>query len=1087
MRIEKSEAANQRYQTPINWCLALFFILTTAIFLLSSNQAHAAISYISSTSNPADGNSLGTATVAITPVAGTTAGDLIILVANSRDTSATLAISQAGGQTWTAETAASTTNTNATSRIFWARFNGTWSASPSVSFSGNHTATTVSMHVFQPTLSSNTWAIDVAQNNGSFTNTSSDVTIAGITTQTSGALVFATWASSDNNQWSIQTSNWSSAGSNQYANTDGSDSSQASLYKILPTAGATNNVTNRMTSAGTDAGVAAILAFKEVSAGACSTSELVSNGSFELPALKSGENWATYSSIPNWSISNSNFEIQKAGSVSGFNTSYVGPQYLELNGDGLGTITQTIATTAGRTYNLKFGYSGRSDTPGGQASSVDVYWGSVKQGSFTAAANSGWISESISGLSASGASTALKFVSTGPSNSTFGSYIDGISVIESCSTLDHVRLNHTGSGVTCTGSSVTVNACNSTDSGGVCAANTAGLTGNVIARSSGGVVLATIPFTITSGNSSATVTVPVTTAQTVTFEVSGLSVTPSNLMTCWDGSAANCNHTYSNAGFIFTDTQNGAVTNISRQVAGTSSGTYYLRAVKINTTTKACEATLTNPTAVNFAYECNNPSTCSPSNLMSINGGTATTIARNNNGSVTNYTSVNMPFDANGNAPFTLDFDDAGAVTLYASKAANSQLLTALTGASNSFVVAPAAFAFSGITAAPIKAGTNFSATVTALTSTGATTPNFGQESSPESATLSFTKYQPTGTGAVNGLFSGGVGAFSNGSATANNLNWSEVGTIDITATLTSNSYLGSGLSATGVTGTTGAVGRFIPDHFDTVVTEGTCTDGFTYSGQPFTVTVTAKNGLSTPTTTLNYDGSINTTPNFAKTVTLSDANAVTGGSLTSSGILASTFTAGVANATPAFNFTTKLTVPATIKLRAIDTDNASSATASEGTAAIRSGRLRLFNAFGSEKAKLSMPVQTQYWSGKSWILNNTDTCTSLPVNTFNLINASTGTGVNAAVVIANGLGTLTLTKPDPVATGSVDVAANLGASGSDQSCITPHGGTAAGLPWLRSQNGNCATTYDRDPSARATFGIYSAETKRTIHVREQF
>jgi hypothetical protein len=262
MRIEKSKAANQRFQTPINWRLALFFILTTAIFLLSSNQAHAAISYISSTSNPADGNSLGSATVIVTPVGGAAAGDLIILVANSRDTSATLAISQAGGQTWTAETAASTTN--ATRRIFWARFNGTWSASPSVSFSGNQTATTVSMHVFRPTSSANTWAIDVAQNIGIFTNASTNVTIAGITTLTNGALVFANWASNDNNQWSVQTSGWSAAGSSQYANRDGNDSSQASLYKIMPTAGASGSVTNQMTSAGIDAGITAILAFKEI-------------------------------------------------------------------------------------------------------------------------------------------------------------------------------------------------------------------------------------------------------------------------------------------------------------------------------------------------------------------------------------------------------------------------------------------------------------------------------------------------------------------------------------------------------------------------------------------------------------------------------------------------------------------------------------------------------------------------------------------------------------------------------------------------------------------------------------------------------
>jgi MSHA biogenesis protein MshQ len=29
--------------------------------------------------------------------------------------------------------------------------------------------------------------------------------------------------------------------------------------------------------------------------------------------------------------------------------------------------------------------------------------------------------------------------------------------------------------------------------------------------------------------------------------------------------------------------------------------------------------------------------------------------------------------------------------------------------------------------------------------------------------------------------------------------------------------------------------------------------------------------------------------------------------------------------------------------------------------------------------------------------------------------------------------------------------------------------------------------TYDRDPSARATFGIYAPETRKNVHVREQF
>jgi uncharacterized protein DUF6701 len=151
-----------------------------------------------------------------------------------------------------------------------------------------------------------------------------------------------------------------------------------------------------------------------------------------------------------------------------------------------------------------------------------------------------------------------------------------------------------------------------------------------------------------------------------------------------------------------------------------------------------------------------------------------------------------------------------------------------------------------------------------------------------------------------------------------------------------------------------------------------------------------------------------------------------------------------------------------------------------------RYGRLRLSNAFGSQKSDLAMPVQAQYWGGNSWVLNSADGCTSLLASAFNLVGAPTGTSASA-VTIASGAGTLTLTKPSPTATGGVDVAANLGSSGSDQSCLSSHGGTAAALPWLRSQNGNCAATYDRDPSARATFGIYTPETRKTVHVREQF
>jgi MSHA biogenesis protein MshQ len=151
---------------------------------------------------------------------------------------------------------------------------------------------------------------------------------------------------------------------------------------------------------------------------------------------------------------------------------------------------------------------------------------------------------------------------------------------------------------------------------------------------------------------------------------------------------------------------------------------------------------------------------------------------------------------------------------------------------------------------------------------------------------------------------------------------------------------------------------------------------------------------------------------------------------------------------------------------------------------------------FGSEKGALQMPVQTQYWSGNAWVQNSADSCTSIPaaavVRAAYLDNkgaATSGwTSSVSAISLAGGNGSLTLGAPSPAATGSVDIALNLGASTTDQSCLASHpGSSAAALPWLRSQNGACSALWDRDPSARASFGIYVPETRKTVHVRELF
>lgn len=377
---------------------------------------------------------------------------------------------------------------------------------------------------------------------------------------------------------------------------------------------------------------------------------------------------------------------------------------------------------------------------------------------------------------------------------------------------------------------------------------------------------------------------------------------------------------------------------------------------------------------------------------------------------------VTLAFDGSGVATPTVQYADVGSMTL------NAQETTAgvtMTG-TDTFIAAPASFVFSAITASPIRAGNNFSATVTARNNAGNAMPNFGQESPSEGVTLGFTKYQPTGVGAVNGTFTGALGAFTNGVASSSMLKWSEVGTMDLTATLASGDYLSSGVTgATGSTGSTGAAGRFIPDHFDTVVTQG-CVAGvnaYTYSGQPLTVQVTARNLAGAPT--VNYDGSANTTPNFSRGITLSDANAVAG-ALAGSAVATNAFAAGVAVGAPTFTFTINPTLPSDIRLRAVEVasgDAVSSATGSEGTANIRSGRARLFNAYGSELLDLPMTFRVESWqsAANGWRTNTDDACTVAtlafaPVTTPNITGNTcvieagnnSGAGCAAAPAVAN-------------------------------------------------------------------------------------
>jgi len=222
------------------------------------------INYFGSSSTPADNGANTTNPTVVTPPANMLAGDLVLMMAQQRGTNATLSISQAGGQSWTSE--ATQSQTNCTIRLFWCRFNGTWSANPSVSFSGT-TCNTVAMHVFRPSNTSSVWEVDVAQVSANFAAPPAPrtVTIPEITTITDGALVFAAWATADDNTWGSLTADWTTPGSAQYRNNPaggGNDQSQTHACRIMTTAGATGNVSKNQATLGPDAGAYLIIAFK---------------------------------------------------------------------------------------------------------------------------------------------------------------------------------------------------------------------------------------------------------------------------------------------------------------------------------------------------------------------------------------------------------------------------------------------------------------------------------------------------------------------------------------------------------------------------------------------------------------------------------------------------------------------------------------------------------------------------------------------------------------------------------------------------------------------------------------------------------
>jgi MSHA biogenesis protein MshQ len=460
--------------------------------------------------------------------------------------------------------------------------------------------------------------------------------------------------------------------------------------------------------------------------------------------------------------------------------------------------------------------------------------------------------------------------------------------------------------------------------------------------------------------------------------------------------------------------------------------------------------------------------------------------------------STDLDFDGTGKATILLNYQDAGQLTLNATGTAPTG--KAMAG-SDAFVVAPASFEFSGIPAAPLTAGQAFNATVTAVNAcaTPATTPNFTGQ------TVAITSSNPQpGIGNATAINASLTATSGTGSA---NLTWDEVGTIDLSASL--SAYLGSTLS---ISGAQPGVGRFQPAYFDTAAITGLmpcpaglacpasngAQDGFIYSGQPFTVQMIARNLAGG--TTANYAGAFA----YASTLTTWDALGSTTnenpgpGALANAAIAAADFTAGVATlATPAYTFDAAATAPTDIYLRAADTDGVTSlrtvpADSVEGGVKVVSGRIRLPNGHGSELLPLPLTATVQYYNGTAWVRSDTDAVTALiasdvalafPAGTASKPNNLAACETAVSIAGISPAFEINLSAPGNGDDGWTNLTLNLGAAAVGNRCTAVGGAgaasTTANRPWLQFPAGT-------NPAARATFGVYRGNNE-FIYLRENY
>ncbi|MDZ7791039.1 MAG: DUF6701 domain-containing protein [Xanthomonadales bacterium] len=645
---------------------------------------------------------------------------------------------------------------------------------------------------------------------------------------------------------------------------------------------------------------------------------------------------------------------------------------------------------------------------------------------------------------------------------------------------DHIRLHHPETGLTCSPASILVEACADPDCSSL-------YDGTV-----------EIDFTSPSSNwtpdpvsfdGSVNVTLQYTTPGTVTLNASAIEPAASNAVQCLTPGGPNpgCEMEFFESGFMI---------DIPDHVADTV----------VNGTIEAVRADPGNPEQcvpgfddrtedISFWSQYFNPS--SGSLQVNIDGNPIATTSPG--------TTSPIAFDGNGVGSFQLQYPDVGNVAVNAEYIGSGQDAGLVMTGQGQFVARPARFTLDipGNPAATdddgeifTTAGSDFEITVAARNASDGVTPNFGQESSPESVDLELGLFAPSG-GVDPGL-AGSFGEFAvdcdgNNAAAGTacgEFAWPEVGIVSLTPQLASGAYLGT----VDVVGTQiEHVGRFIPNHFQLSNPQlidraaiGCSSSPFTYFGERFDASFTVFARTATGAPTQNYQGvfafldgselSLSETSGPELQVTNPSVGVWMAGSASAGAKLS---IARVGPEPPVENYL--------VTADPIDDDGVAlqNPPGNIGSTELRFGRIVIDNAIGSELGPLELPWRTEYWDGSTWLTNADDNCTALALVDDLELTSSGGASGDGTTPMSVGGGSTSIDEAESELTlGSGVGSIHFTAPGSP-GWVNVLLGLDTNWPYLRDElDDDSDTPYEENPEARATFGLFDGNSQR-IYIRE--